>query len=1045
MTRSNSVRSTILILLVLFATFSLVQAAYPPDQTTVYPLYPPYDECDYEIGQYNTTYFYLKNSTTGNYDWLKYNDAGGLILAAIGNLTSGGDIYVRSGNFTINYNQTITIDSNIYLHGAGYSTLLRLADNSACHFVNITGSFNRITNMRFDGNKAHTLTGDWQGIEINDAAGGSPQQNTLDNLWIDNIDYDGVRLYGDASWGGLNYLHNLYIYYAGHHGIYANLNTDNTIEDVVIQDCGQDGCYLWYPQFLKRVHVIYAGHYAFNVAGDHSSLLQCYADTAQQYGFMISGSYNTINEPKTTGNSAEADNTYDDIYISGDYNTVCSSAYLFGTGNGHYARWVIYESSAGDYNQIDNVRCSGALTGQIRTQGINTKVTDSYNGTIWSTGSAGSISSIIFGVYNSTHYYAENSTSGQTYLSSDADVLLNSRISALSGSPNGGEIFVKKGDYSVDATISITVNNVRIFGEGMSTTFELLSANTPVFQVSASYVELHDFRITVNGSAFTTSTALRFITTSSTSLKDCYFSNLIIQTNDATQAGGTGFGVLTTSSGAIYNSKAENIEVYNFNIGLTLDTSSTGWMSANVFDNFYLNTCKYAIIVDGNTNWNQSPHTNTFRDMKVQLGGTTVANTVYVKAYCQYNIFEDLEIYDTTGTQEGVRLDANTNYNTFDNGRFQYFVNNGGIYNVNTNNRLFIEDASDYAFLVFQSGSSYYMKNGKTQSVQYQTTSASSAINSALGNLTVGRLDVQKVFLIGTFNLTTSVLMPNYSMLQGGLLSASADINIISLADPTHALQIYLRDIDIDGNNRMAHHGISFVPFQSLSWNDFEPYRGYYIENVKIRECHGNGLFINHTDATNTTVYIDTLWAHECNLGGVYLEDLTDSTIFRVFAAGMKIYHMTSSQISDSYFGNIDADDSFHCDFAQRCRFNNIKLDSMDHNGMSVDEGTSACVFSNIEAKVDTQLATTLTYSAIYLGECYNNTFSTITITQSATGTLAKILKYGINATQYGGNNIIVGAIAYSQTCFEPLKNWTISTYPTYFVACLNGTTFLMN
>jgi hypothetical protein len=288
-----------------------------------------------------------------------------------------------------------------------------------------------------------------------------------------------------------------------------------------------------------------------------------------------------------------------------------------------------------------------------------------------------------------TETVAQDGHTGRNLLAdADAATVINTAKSTLAGSPNGGIIFVKRGTYPLSTTVSLDGNNVQLIGEGMSTNFEQLTGNFPAIQVSASYVGLHNFRIYVSGSAFTSSTALRFITSTSTALKDCHFSDLIIQTDGATQAGGTGLGIFTTSTGALYNNKIENVEIYNFTTGLTLDTSSSGWMSANVLEDFYLNTCKYAIIVDGNTNWGQSPHTNTFRSMKVQLAGTTVANSVYVKAYCKYNLFDDLQIYDTTGTHEGVLLNANTDLNKFVNGRFEYFVNNGDSGNTNTGNRL---------------------------------------------------------------------------------------------------------------------------------------------------------------------------------------------------------------------------------------------------------------------------------------------------------------------------------------------------------------------
>ena len=75
--------------------------AYVGDVTDIY-VNPPFSEASYVVGQYNSTFYYAKNGTTGNYDLLGTN-ARILINNVFGSITAAPPqkIVVLKGNFTL--------------------------------------------------------------------------------------------------------------------------------------------------------------------------------------------------------------------------------------------------------------------------------------------------------------------------------------------------------------------------------------------------------------------------------------------------------------------------------------------------------------------------------------------------------------------------------------------------------------------------------------------------------------------------------------------------------------------------------------------------------------------------------------------------------------------------------------------------------------------------------------------------------------------------------------------------------------------------------
>lgn len=104
-----------------------------------------------------------KNSTTGQVEF-SGSDATEVIQSAINALVNGGRIFIKRGVYTLTCKTThdservcisLAGKRNIEIVGEGSGTVLRLADNQNATIISLYNGarFNRIMNIRFDGNK----------------------------------------------------------------------------------------------------------------------------------------------------------------------------------------------------------------------------------------------------------------------------------------------------------------------------------------------------------------------------------------------------------------------------------------------------------------------------------------------------------------------------------------------------------------------------------------------------------------------------------------------------------------------------------------------------------------------------------------------------------------------------------------------------------------------------------------------------------------------------------------------------------------------------
>lgn len=92
------------------ASFNMALSERPGTVSEVY-LNPPFHDVSYICGEYNSTFFYAKNQTTGNFDSLSSSDDTAFQYA-INNVTvAGGSVLIISGTYSV----TLTLKTKVYL------------------------------------------------------------------------------------------------------------------------------------------------------------------------------------------------------------------------------------------------------------------------------------------------------------------------------------------------------------------------------------------------------------------------------------------------------------------------------------------------------------------------------------------------------------------------------------------------------------------------------------------------------------------------------------------------------------------------------------------------------------------------------------------------------------------------------------------------------------------------------------------------------------------------------------------------------------------
>ncbi|MGA2683333.1 MAG: right-handed parallel beta-helix repeat-containing protein [Candidatus Bathyarchaeia archaeon] len=202
---------------------------------------------NYIIHADGTGWYYAVNGTDGSIvsSWTStnfntvFNDAQGV-------LTSGGEIAIASGSYTVTAKITIS-NPSIELVGQGNATCLSLANGVNNSVLAVTGAGCVIESLQINGNSAGQSSGYCQGILVYGA-----QNTLLENLYVHDTFTDAVEISAGAV--GTQVI-GLTVNRAGNYGgiIVYGSGTVSTTHDILIDSCtvtnsgvngGADGIFL---------------------------------------------------------------------------------------------------------------------------------------------------------------------------------------------------------------------------------------------------------------------------------------------------------------------------------------------------------------------------------------------------------------------------------------------------------------------------------------------------------------------------------------------------------------------------------------------------------------------------------------------------------------------------------------------------------------------------------------------------------------------------------------------------------------------------------
>jgi len=238
------------------------------------------------------SYTKMKNGTTGQVDASSTN-ASRIINWAVGNLTSGGKIFIKSSASEYLLSSTLSISvSGIEIEGEGDSTILKLSNGANVNIINITGSgviLCKIKNLRLYGNKANNSLG--KGIYINTPYVSTDAQHVVEDVFIIDTADSGLQIEGDTRAVKLS---RVFVYTSGNHGFELG-GSDHFIESCVAGANQGHGfwCKSGNSLFINckafgngQADTVYYG-FLLDSAGERAQFVNCQAQDNYRHGFAI--------------------------------------------------------------------------------------------------------------------------------------------------------------------------------------------------------------------------------------------------------------------------------------------------------------------------------------------------------------------------------------------------------------------------------------------------------------------------------------------------------------------------------------------------------------------------------------------------------------------------------------------------------------------------------------------------------------------------------------------------------------------------------------
>jgi len=370
--------------------YRVAMSAYVGDVSDVY-VNPPFSEASYVVGQYNSTHYYAKNGTTGNYDYLSTN-ASYVIQLAFNGLSSGRDWLekvVVKGDFSIT--NTITIPSYTYLDLS--QATLTLANSANCDM------FRNIDFESGPAKRVHVYGGRLFGNHDNNNAGsafsGEFYRMEMENIYITSFYDYGIHLtsYSSGTPDETNrsrisfYMVQVWNCRLG--GIYLSNEGGHAVSDSDLTTCtsqnnGNFSLYITYGSNNKIVNCHwtgggYGGHSWFAPSvgvylygGTRAKIIGCEFESSDKEALYLKG----CDEFEIIGNTfwranKRFNNTYSTIYMNTSAGTCYSGSISNNIFTSDYENKSKYSIEKGGSYDVVNVTITGNSFADFYTAAIN--------------------------------------------------------------------------------------------------------------------------------------------------------------------------------------------------------------------------------------------------------------------------------------------------------------------------------------------------------------------------------------------------------------------------------------------------------------------------------------------------------------------------------------------------------------------------------------------------------------------------------------------------------------------------------------------------
>ena len=334
--------------------------------------------------------YYAQNGTSGLIDFSGTN-ASWVIQSAIDALpSSGGEVFIKEGEYTIPY--PITLKSYVVIEGVYRLTTLKLANNANCYIFQKTTTddkieYTTIKNLILDGNYNSNTGGG--GIYLY-----NPEYCLIENVVVQYTDDDAIKI--DVNVSAFPYLHltirNCYLKYGHSRGLNVlnkiyGLDVTGTIITVFDDygfyfNAGSGKLSLidcWISQSLYGMYLdnVYRGYFIGNRI-----------EYNDRYGLYYYRGWKSIFIGNIFRNNAYVDANYSSVYVyNSNQNIFVANSFIDTRGASAQQDYGIEEAGTSDENIIALNHVFGNTVAGVKKVGSNTVVYKNYGYTTSNSGS----------------------------------------------------------------------------------------------------------------------------------------------------------------------------------------------------------------------------------------------------------------------------------------------------------------------------------------------------------------------------------------------------------------------------------------------------------------------------------------------------------------------------------------------------------------------------------------------------------------------------------------------------------------------------------